>query len=205
MKTKSKRIVILTTLIFTLGTVTAFGESLWGSYEGYSKARVFINDNQINVPQDDVPAFIINGRTVLPLRLLAESLQATVSWDNKTQTAKIYKPNIHMFVSLDVDKDYTIKKPFGKVAHGETRNFVVSTQVDTLKMKPSGFKITIEAPNGELATDAVEVPLEESSESFWYTWPFKVSFTQAGNYTVNFSLLVNGEYTVVSKKTIVSE
>ncbi|GIP32857.1 copper amine oxidase N-terminal domain-containing protein [Paenibacillus sp. J2TS4] len=205
MKTKAKRIVILSALIFTLGSVTVFGESLWGSFEGFSKARVFINDSEVNIPEGDVPAFIVNGRTVLPLRLLAESLQATVSWDNTEQTAKIYKPNIHMFVSLDVDKEYTIKKPFGKVARGETRNFVVSTQVDTLKMNATGFKITVEDPKGELAAEAVEVPLEKASESFWYTWPFKVSFNQAGNYTVKFSLLVDGSYTVVSKKTIVSE
>lgn len=198
-----KRIVLFAVLIFTIGTVTAFGESLWGSYEGYSKARVMIND--VVLEEEDVPAVIMNGRTMLPLRQLTESLQATVKWDNETLTANIYKPNVHMFVSLDVDKDYSIKKPFGKVARGETRDFVVSTQVDQLKVNAKGFQITIVSPNGDMAHDPVTVDLDNASESFWYTWPFKVQFSQKGDYVVQFSLLVDGEYTVVSQKTIVSE
>ncbi|WP_010269977.1 stalk domain-containing protein [Paenibacillus senegalensis] len=200
---RMKRIALFAVLIFTLGTVTAFGESLWGSYEGYSKARIMVNDKLLE--ESDVPAIIVNGRTMLPLRQISESLQATVNWDNTTLTANIYKPNVHMFVSLDVDKDYSIKKPFGKVARGETRNFVVSTQVDQLKADAQGFQITVVAPNGEMAHDPVTVDLESSTDSFWYTWPFKVHFSQRGDYTVQFSVLVGGEYTVVSEKTIVSE
>lgn len=200
---RMKRIALFAVLIFTLGTVTAFGESLWGSYEGYSKARVTVND--VVLEEADVPAIILNGRTMLPLRQVSESLQATVKWDQSTFTANIYKPNVHMFISLDVDKDYSIKKPFGKVARGETRNFVVSTQVDQLKADARGFRINVVAPNGEMAHDPVIVDLESSTDSFWYTWPFKVHFSQRGDYKVQFSLLVDGEYTVVSEKIIVSE
>lgn len=200
---RMKRIALLAVLIFTIGTVTAFGESLWGSYEGFSKARIMVNDEEMK--EGDVPAIIVNGRTMLPLRQVSEYLQATVKWDQSTFTANIYKPNVHMFVSLDVDKDYSIKKPFGKVARGETRNFVVSTQVDQLKADARGFQITVVAPNGEMAHEPVTAELEANTDSFWYTWPFKVHFSQRGDYTVEFSLLVDGEYTVISEKTIVSE
>ncbi len=39
----------------------------------------------------DSAAFIENNRTYLPLRFVAESLGATVSWDNDTQTITIVK------------------------------------------------------------------------------------------------------------------
>ena len=37
----------------------------------------------------DVPAQIINGRTMVPLRAVSEALQATVSWDAATETVTI--------------------------------------------------------------------------------------------------------------------
>jgi hypothetical protein len=37
----------------------------------------------------DVPPVIINGRTYVPLRFSAESLGATIEWDNDTKTATI--------------------------------------------------------------------------------------------------------------------
>ncbi|GIP39742.1 hypothetical protein J31TS4_30220 [Paenibacillus sp. J31TS4] len=202
---KAKRILILACIIFLFGTVTAFADSLWGRYENYNKARVYLNDTELAPSSGGVPSFIINGTTVVPLRQLAEELEATVQWNNDTLTAKIYKPNVHMFVSLDVDKDYSVKRPFGKVNHGETRNFVVSTQVDSLKAKATGFMLTIKAPNGQNAVEPLTVPLDGVNDSFWYTWPFQVNFSQKGDYTVTFSLLVDGDYTVASRKTIRSE
>jgi len=39
----------------------------------------------------DVPAQVINGRTLIPLRAAAEAFQAEVIWDDATQTAHIYE------------------------------------------------------------------------------------------------------------------
>jgi len=39
----------------------------------------------------DVPAQVINGRTLIPLRAAAEAFQAEVIWDAATQTAHIYE------------------------------------------------------------------------------------------------------------------
>ncbi|WJH33119.1 copper amine oxidase N-terminal domain-containing protein [Paenibacillus sp. CC-CFT747] len=203
---KAKRVAVLICVFSMLFTATVFADSLWGSYEGYSKAKVRINGSDVAFPEGDVPAFVMNGRTVLPLRQLTDSLQAMVKWDNDAKTADIYKPNVHMFFAQDVsNKDYSLQKPFAKVDQGKTVNFVVFSQVDNLKLHVDGFKISITAPSGEEAAPALEVPLDTNEESFWYPWPFKVNFTQKGNYTVKFSFLLNNEYTVVSQKVIVSE
>ena len=38
----------------------------------------------------DVPAQIIDGRTLIPLRALSESLGLTVKWDGDSRTVFIY-------------------------------------------------------------------------------------------------------------------
>lgn len=51
---------------------------------GHSQARV--NGKIINL---EVPAKIIDGRTLVPLRFVSESLGTSVDWDNATQTVNI--------------------------------------------------------------------------------------------------------------------
>jgi hypothetical protein len=203
---KAKRVLTLILVFSMLFTATVFADGLWGQYEGFSRAKVRINNADLQVPDGEVPAFVINGRTVLPLRQLADTTQTLLKWDNATKTADLYKPNVHMFIAQDVsNKDFSLQKPFGRVDQGKTMNFVVFAQVDNLKTDVQGFRVTIEDPNGKQATDPLVVPLEKSEESFWYPWPFKVNFAEKGNYTVKFAFLLDGQYTVVSQKVIVSE
>ncbi|NLW26831.1 stalk domain-containing protein [Acetivibrio saccincola] len=56
-----------------------------------------INDKKVSVSQEgdfllDVPATIVNGRTMVPLRFIAETLGANVSWDAKNRTVEINIP-----------------------------------------------------------------------------------------------------------------
>lgn len=203
---KAKRIALLLFVFSMLFGASVFADSLWGNYEGYSKAKVRVNGTDLQISDSDVPAFVINNRTVLPLREVANSLHALVKWDDASKIADIYKPNVHMFFAMDVsNKDYSLQKPFAKVDQGKTVNFVVFSQVDNLKVKVNGFRISIIAPNGEQAAPSLDVPLDTNEDSFWYPWPFKVAFAQKGNYTVQFSFLYNNEYTVVSEKIITAE
>lgn len=56
--------------------------------------------------QLDVPAQIINGRTMVPARFVAESLNCTVNWDAKTQTVSINtKDNTHEKVEEQIVTD----------------------------------------------------------------------------------------------------
>jgi len=38
----------------------------------------------------DVPAMIIEGRTMVPLRFISESMNATVEWDGEAQIVYIF-------------------------------------------------------------------------------------------------------------------
>lgn len=48
--------------------------------------KAFINNEQLDL---DVPAQLINGRTMVPLRFISENIGATVEWIAQTRTVSI--------------------------------------------------------------------------------------------------------------------
>jgi|BioPla2DNA2_1021312.scaffolds.fasta_scaffold02819_6 uncharacterized protein YkwD len=92
----------------------------------------FINDTEVSVNQKrftlDVPATIINGRTMVPLRFISEALGAEVSWDAKSRTVEISVPHYPFAytkaISLDLLNEkyqnniqWLIGAPVGYVEH----------------------------------------------------------------------------------------
>jgi hypothetical protein len=123
---KVQRLFTLMLVFFILSTATVVASSIWGDFEGYSKATVIVNGETQYFSNSDVPGFIVNNTTVLPLRTIADSLQALVKWDSGKQTATLFKPNVHMMMFHDFSKDFsTLNKPFGVVGKGETIDFMV--------------------------------------------------------------------------------
>ncbi|MDQ1913077.1 stalk domain-containing protein [Paenibacillus sp. GD4] len=204
---KVPRIVTLVLSLSLIGAASVAASSMWGEYEGYSKTRLLINNQEKTFDGEEAPAFLMKGSAVFPVRVLSDSLQALVKWDSSAQTVSVHKPNVHMFVAKKVDDDYSIKQPFGGVKKGDRLDFAVFAQVDSLTTPFHSFKISIETPSGELAAPAHEKVVAGQKENFWYPWPFTVSFNKAGNYTVKFSIKLEegGDYVVVSEKKILSE
>lgn len=201
---RMSRVLTLVLSFSLLGAAGAVASSIWGDFEGYPKAKVLINDWEKSFDDGETPAFLIKGRAVLPVRAISDSLNALVKWDNASKTVAIYKPNVHIIVAKKVDNDYSIKQPFGGVKKGDQLDFAVFAQVDSLKTPISEFRITIDSPSGQQVAYH-EKAVNGGKESFWYTWPFNVSFDEAGQYTVKFAVNDGGGYTVVSEKAIVSE
>jgi hypothetical protein len=214
---KAKRLIILTLVFSMVFGATVYADSLWGTYNGFPKAKVFVNDSEVTFKEGEVPAIVIDGSTVLPIRKVAEKLQAIVEWDKDTMTANIYKPNVHMFVSEDVKIDKNkqvsvIKSPFSVVEIGKTVQFVVVVQVDGLKAEVTGFKISIIKPDGGEYDSQIKLaegtaPTNLLPSIFGYTsLPFDLKFSQKGTYLVRFSFLdKDNNNTVISQKSIVSE
>lgn len=202
---KVPRLLTLMLSLSLFGTTGVYASSMWGDFEGYVKTKVLINNAERPFKDGETPAFLIKGSTVLPVRALSDSLQALVKWDDASKTVSIYKPNVHMFVAKKVNDDYSISQPFGGVKKGDRLDFAVFAQVDSLTIPIHSFKISIISPSGE------EVAVHEKvvggqRESFWYPWPFNVSFDESGKYVVKFSIKDSktSSYTVVSEKLIVS-
>lgn len=203
---KGKRLVVLTMLFTVLGAGIAYASSPWGDFQGFTKVKVTVNGNE--AAAGDVPAFVISGRAVLPMRDMTDLLQGLLRWDDANKTAEIYKPNVHMFVAREVSKDYSIKQPFGKVKRGDKIDFVVFAQVDSLKTPVHSFKLELLAPDGSVLRSSDPELLGADKDSFWYPWPFAgVTFDAYGDYKVRFLMKLEEKdgYTVVSEKVIKSE
>lgn len=196
-----KRWAVLTLVLCFVAGGAAVADSRWGNYEGYSKVRVTVNGDTLSM--DGVPAFNVNGSTVLPLRQVAEAFHAIVKWDSGSQTANIYKPNVNMFVAQEASTS-NVKKPFGKVDQGITRSFDVFVQVDQLLTGVDGFKLSILDPYGNEVAGSEE-SIDATQDNFWFITPFKVKFSESGEYTVRFAFDVDGKYVTVAEKLIVSE
>lgn len=205
--TRFRRAAALTLAFFLVAGGAAIAGSRWGTYEGYSKVQVNANDQQIS---SAVPAIMMNGTTMLPLRETASALNSFIKWDDGNQTANIYRPNVNIIVSRKLEQNKTteitgVSEPFYKVVR-DSRNrfpFGVFVQLDSLKTTVNGFRISVLDPSG------TELAKTESSNTIYdYLWTsaeFFIKFSEAGNYTVRFALDVDGEFVTVGEKVIVSE
>ena len=66
--------------------------------------KIFLNGRQLEF---DVEPMIINGRTMVPMRVIFEVLGAEVSWDGQTQTA--IGETKKTTVKITIGKDYLLK------------------------------------------------------------------------------------------------
>lgn len=91
---KGLKMFIMTVLITLLMTVCAFGETvrvvkLDLTYDGktveYREQEVHVIVDGKELQNLDMPAVIIDSRTLVPLRAIFESMGAKVSWDSGTQ------------------------------------------------------------------------------------------------------------------------
>lgn len=85
---KSKFIIVIFFLLsLFLASSIAFAT---GYYNGYKIVKIIIDGEEV---KSDVPAMIIDGRTMVPLRFVSESFGAEISWNSKTNTATITSKN----------------------------------------------------------------------------------------------------------------
>ena len=66
--------------------------------------KVFINGKQLEF---DVEPMLMNGRTMVPMRVIFEALGATVDWDGSTQTA--IGETKKTTIKITIGKDYLLK------------------------------------------------------------------------------------------------
>lgn len=94
-------------------TVTATKDSLNIKLKIDSK-DAFINEEKTEL---DVPATIVNGRTLIPARFISEALGCEVGWDNTTRTVMISRSKIDMKNSNNefIVQGITIGDPATKV------------------------------------------------------------------------------------------
>lgn len=78
--------IVLMGLMFMMFMGVVSASSINGEYKGKAIVNAIVNDKAI---VSSVPAIIYNGSTLIPLRSTLEVLGAQVTWNAKTNTAKI--------------------------------------------------------------------------------------------------------------------
>lgn len=185
---KFRKVVILLLLLSLWGGTMLFADS------ATQKVRVIIN----GIEQDD-GGLVADGRTYLPLRELATSMQAIVEWDNQNKRATVYKPNVHMFLF----RNNTV---FGNVTKGYQGSFKVFAQIDNLKTDIVAVKVSIFDPGGKekvIQTGNVN----PTNDNFWYaTEDIEYKFESSGKYPIRFFIktTASDDWTPVSEKIISS-
>lgn len=79
-----KTIIVAIISILILSGVTFAASN--GYFEGFRIVNVNIDGVKV---VGDVPAVILNGRTMVPLKVISEKLGANVSWDSSTYTVNL--------------------------------------------------------------------------------------------------------------------
>lgn len=71
-----------------------------------SPIKLIIDGKEV---KDSPEAFIKNDRTLVPIRVIAEELDAEVTWDNENRTVHISKEDLHVVLPIDSNLiEYTI-------------------------------------------------------------------------------------------------
>lgn len=86
---------------------SSYDESKNNDSAGYVDSdtiKVFINGKQLEF---DVEPMLINGRTMVPMRVIFEALGAKVDWDGATQTA--IGETKKTTIKITIGKDYLLK------------------------------------------------------------------------------------------------
>ena len=90
-KNKTLIWVLSVILALVLGTAGyANWSPPWGQYQGFDVVKVIVDGREVS---SDVPAVIIDGRTMVPLRLVAESMGRKIEWDQDGFAAKVTNVN----------------------------------------------------------------------------------------------------------------
>lgn len=96
MKRKILSFIVVVTLLFSVCSLTAFANR---------PVTVYLDNQQLLF---DVQPQIINGRTMVPMRVIFEKLGAEVSWDNSTNTAHAYNYDVMKGVSVTIGAPHMI-------------------------------------------------------------------------------------------------
>jgi hypothetical protein len=194
-----KKLLLLVCLFLLLGAVTVWASDTYEWYRG-KPVSVFINDQQVNT-RGLLMQMGNDSKVMMPLRDVADMLQAMVTWNADTQTVRMYKPNVHIFLST-MNKDGSFGT-FGKVYHKEKHDFFIFTQIDSLVRDVHSLKFEILDPNGKKVYEHEHVLNGTTDDVLWVRTPnIQLEFAHRGEYKVKLymKLSASSPYHLVSEK-----
>jgi len=208
---KKKVFISLLFISFLLLNSFAFaGNAHYGFFNGYEIVKMIVNGKDLVA--NSVPAILFEGKTMLPVRDVANSLLAATKWNEDTGSVELIKPNVHMLLtlnSLQATKNGTsftnIAAPFGRVKLGEKVSFNVYGEVDKYNYSTITFRLDLISPGGKVFYGTERsADFDYTNNSFVFTDSFNnFYFDEYGNYLLQFKIKVNDKFYPVGEKTIV--
>lgn len=159
-----------------------------------NKTKVFLNGKSIGEIGE-----MVDGSVFLPMRKLADSMQAVVHWDGSGKTAQIYKPNVHILI-------YNGDTFFGMVERGFNEKIRIIAQADNVKFNITSVRFSIVDPsNKETVIDTIKV--DEPKDVYWFSSnEEKYRFAAKGDYIIKcyFKTDLSNDWVLVGEKYIPS-
>lgn len=109
--------------------IRSFGIPIFGGvhntkYEGYRVVNVVVD---YNIVTSDVPAIIINGKAMVPLKMVSEILGANITWNPVNRTVHVERLSTDSIEEREVEVNGNILKFRAKTADGalsSAQNFI---------------------------------------------------------------------------------
>jgi hypothetical protein len=138
----------------------------------YPVVNVAINGEEVK--DGDVPSFLIENRTVIPLRPAAEKIGAFVSYNDEKDKVEVLVPNVNLLLVSDVKESYrngySFDYPFSKTVSNVPFKFFVFADIDNAP-KTSELKLCLRIidHNGKEVYRGDEISRDtRRSSSFYY-------------------------------------
>ncbi len=203
--------LLVVVLLFSLIAATAVSAQSSTKYNGYEVVNVKVNGSALNL---DVPAIIMDGRTLLPLRKVAEAMNSIIIWDAAAKTASVVKPQVNIVFTETKDDVNALGNPIETIPYWtEYETFLSYVTVSNLPAGDYSLLCSIYRNNPETGlTDSVPIdskPLQNISVSgpntpvpFSLSWD-KAVITDAGVYSFVVSIKdSSGKYQPVAVHTM---
>lgn len=112
MKIRWKRFLLASFTLGLLGSVSAYAQTVSmnlfynGKNHAYNAEEVKIEIDGTELVPKDMPAVIIDGRTMLPMRLIAQELGCEVTWNEDARQAYVVNDNYTIVFGMDSKTGY---------------------------------------------------------------------------------------------------
>jgi hypothetical protein len=204
-----KRIVAVTLSVLLLFSTIVWAAGVNGDYKGFPIVNVKINGETVT---SDVPAVKFFGRTVLPVRAIAESLGAIVKWDEETATANLFKPNISMLIAENAefssDKELNVQNIYGLLGYSSEARYIefdLYVESDPLPAGSYEYRTIVLDPSGNMVyTTPIEFYTAEEEDYGLVSIISCTDFACAaeGDYTFEFQMKQDGQFCTVYTKLV---
>ncbi|MGI6361588.1 MAG: stalk domain-containing protein [Bacillota bacterium] len=145
-----------------------------------NKTNTTVNGKSITL---DVPAKVIKGRTLVPIRFVGESLKTNVNWNNKTKTVMITDSGVLLSLS-DTEKEFIklvndYRKDKGLKSFSNHNTLIMMAQAHSKDMAEKGFFSHNSPTNGTYEQRVAQYGLSNVGENIAYGFPSAQSFFDA--------------------------